>query len=231
MALSESSSLAGKGTLKLSSDARRSVHPRVCASVGVSLEPSAAFRHSEPGLKSARGSPGGRDADARAPRPLRGECASGGCIHDPLGVCPLPYRLSAQPLTAGMLPACCGSRASGGSLGLWGWASASASSGPKGAAAARSPLRFALARAARARPGAEVGGAHLWEGRADYLLCADPQSWKPERGGWCLREKAGSGAASTVLVGKWIKTSKWSFYKKLKDGAAGHLLPLALFKI
>lgn len=50
-------------------------------------------------------------------------------------------------------------------------------------------------------------------------------------GGWCLREKAGSGAASTVLVGKWIKTSKWSFYKKLKDGAAGHLLPLALFKI
>lgn len=67
-ALSESPSLAGKGTLKLSSDARRSVRPRVCASVGVRLEPSAAFRHSEPGLKSARGSPGGRDVDARAPR-------------------------------------------------------------------------------------------------------------------------------------------------------------------
>lgn len=67
-ALSKSLSLAGKGTLKLSSDAKRSVRPRVFASIGVRLESSAAFRHSEPGLNSARGSPGGRGADARDPR-------------------------------------------------------------------------------------------------------------------------------------------------------------------
>ncbi|EDL06320.1 mCG113411, isoform CRA_b, partial [Mus musculus] len=41
----------------------------------------------------------------------------------PSGGLSLPYRLSAQPLAAGMLSGCCSSRASGRSLGLRGWAS------------------------------------------------------------------------------------------------------------
>lgn len=145
--------------MKLSSDARRSVRPRVCASVGVRLEPSAAFRHSEPGLNSARGSPGGRDVDARAPRrcvvsarrvagsmtlwgsvpSLQAVRAAPGC-GDVVGMLQQP---SVRPIAGPP------------GLGL----SASASSGPKGAAAAGSPLQFALVRAARAtQAGASRGG-------------------------------------------------------------------------
>ena len=44
------------------------MRPRDCASVRGRPEPSAAFRHSEPGLNGARGFPRGPGADARAPR-------------------------------------------------------------------------------------------------------------------------------------------------------------------
>lgn len=145
--LSESSSRAGKGTLKLSWEARRSVRPRVCASVRVRLETRAAFRHSEPGLNSARGSPGGRGADARAlrccvvsARRMAGSATLWGLSPSPQAVRPAP-----------------GCRGAAGILreqsvrpiqGLRGWASASASSGPKGAVTARSPLQFTLVREA-----------------------------------------------------------------------------------
>lgn len=150
-ARSESPSLGGKGTLKLSSDARRSV--AASSSLCVDRGQAGAERgFSSLGARiEQRAWVSGRSGRRRAgSAALRGECASGGRIHDPLGVWPLPYKLSAQLLAAGMLPGYCGSRASGRSLGLRGWASASASSGPKGVAAAGSPLQFALVRAARA---------------------------------------------------------------------------------
>lgn len=172
--------------MKLSWEARRSVRPRVCASVRVRLEPSAAFRHSEPGLSSARGSPGGRGADARAlrccvvsARRVAGAATLWGLSPSPQAVRPdlgcggtawIRREESVRPIAGPP------------GLGLCKCVLRPQGSGCGREPSAVHPCPGGAGRAGGGRPGAEVGGTHLAEGRADYLLCADPQSWKPERG-------------------------------------------------
>lgn len=154
--LPESPSLAGKRTLKLSWKARRSVG----ASPGLCVGPGQAG--AERGFSSLgarieqRAWVSGRSGRRRAGSAvLRGDCASDGSIRDPVRSVPFPTGYPPSSWLRGCSGDTEGAERPARSLGLPGWASASASSGPKGAAAARSPGQFTLAGAARA---AQAGG-------------------------------------------------------------------------
>lgn len=157
-------------------------------------------------MKSARGSPGGRDVDARAPRRcvVSARRVAGSMTHWGSGPFPTGY------LPSPWLRGCCRDTA-GAERPADRWASGAGPLQvhpqalkewlPPGVLCS-SPWSGRRGPRRRGRPGAEVGGARLSKGRADYLLCADPQSWKPERGDGALERKAGSRAASSVDGGK-----------------------------
>lgn len=75
----------------------------------------------------------------------------------------------------------------------------------------------------------EVGGTHLAEGRADYLLCADPQSWKPEWGDGTLERRRVPEPLPLWWWENRLKTAS-GVLQGARNGTVGHL-PLALLRL
>lgn len=75
----------------------------------------------------------------------------------------------------------------------------------------------------------EVGGTQLAEGRADYLLCADPQSWKPEWGDGALERRRVPEPLPLWWWENRLKTAS-GVLQGAGNGALGHP-PLALLRL